>query len=196
VDVVIAAASYWSKHAAIDASRIPSNVKTVSLDYAALRELYSQSLFVVVPLHDVDNQAGITTILEAMSMGMAVVVSHSRGQVDIIRDRRSLNRLDSARPTQPKWVGQLGADETVADGQTGIYVMPGNTADLRRAIQFLLDHPEKAAEMGANGRRIIETSMSLDHYVRRVAAVIRGGTSSHGTSTLSAPVDSVLLREA
>jgi hypothetical protein len=36
-----------------------------------------------------------------------------------------------------------------------------------------LDHPEQAAIMGANGRRLVEETMGLDHFVERVAATIR-----------------------
>jgi hypothetical protein len=35
-----------------------------------LRELYDRALFVVVPLHDVDADCGVTTITESMAMGM------------------------------------------------------------------------------------------------------------------------------
>jgi hypothetical protein len=39
----------------------------------------ARSSVVVVPLFDVDFHAGITTILEAMAMGKAVIVTHSMG---------------------------------------------------------------------------------------------------------------------
>ena len=67
---MIAAGSRWSRHESnADDGPLPSNVEVNSLDYAALRDLYAASRFVVVPLVNVDNQAGITTILEAMAMG-------------------------------------------------------------------------------------------------------------------------------
>lgn len=188
VAVVIAAASHWSKHRDLDEARIPANVRIVSLDYASLRRLYAESLFVVVPLHDVDNQAGITTILEAMAMGKAVIVSHSRGQSDVVRDRRRQNRIDPARATQPGWVQQLGADESIAAGQTGIYVMPGDVAELRRAVAFLLAHPQQARLMGANGRRVVASAMSLDHYTQRLAEIISGEPTGTGGNRLAPQV--------
>ncbi|HWE62901.1 MAG TPA: glycosyltransferase family 4 protein, partial [Chloroflexota bacterium] len=171
VDVVIAAASHWSTHTGLPSARLlPPNVRMAALNYVALRHLYAESLFVVVPLQDVENQAGITTILEAMAMGKAVVVSHTRGQIDVVRDRRRVDRTNPRRPTQPEWARTLGATEEAAHGHTGIYVQPGDAAELRRAITFLLTHPEQARAMGANGRRLIEQTMGLDHYTARIRA--------------------------
>jgi glycosyltransferase involved in cell wall biosynthesis len=172
LNLVIAAASHWSKHRA--EFDHPANVRVSSFNYPALRTLYAESLFVVVPLVDIDNQAGITVILEAMAAGKAIVVSHTRGQTDVVRDRRRQNRTDPSRPSQPDWLHTLGVDESVATSQTGIYVMPGDADELRRALDFLVAHPEMAAEMGANGRRVVEAAMSLDLFTRRVADIITG----------------------
>ena len=150
IQVRIAAASHWSTHPGIEGITLPPNVQVASYDYQDLRRLYSASLFVVVPLHDVDNQAGITTILEAMSMGKAVIVSHTRGQTDVVRDRRSLDRTAPQRSTQPAWASSLGATSEAAEGQTGFYVRPGDVDELRRAIDYLLAHPEQGA---ADGRQ-------------------------------------------
>ena len=175
VEVVIAAASHWSKHQGISGDEgVPSNVRVASFDYAGLRQLYAASLFVVVPLQDVENQAGITTILEAMAMGKAVIVSHTRGQTDVVRDRRNRNRTAPERSTQPNWAYTLGATGSTAQGHTGIYVAPGDAVELRRAIVFLLEQPEQARIMGANGRRLVEETMGLDHFTERLAALIAG----------------------
>ncbi len=175
VELVIAAASHWSTHQGLAGERpTPPNVRVDSFDYAALRDLYASSLFVVVPLHDVENQAGITTILEAMAMGKAVVVSHTRGQTDVVRDRRHASRSDASRPTQPDWARDLGAPEETARAHTGVYVRPGDPDELRRAITFLLEHPDQARAMGANGRRLVAQTMGLDHFTARLAAIIRG----------------------
>ena len=179
VDVVIAAASYWSRHRVLadrpdGLQTLPARVRVASFDYTPLRQLYAESLFVVVPLFDVDNQAGITVILEAMAMGKALIVTRTRGQADVIRDRRRNNRSDPTRLTQPDWIRRLGASAEVAEGQTGLYVTPGDDAELRRAIVFLLEHPDYARQLGANGRKVIQKTMNLDHFVQRVAALIRG----------------------
>jgi len=175
VDVVIAAASPWSTFTFEgDERTLPAHIRVDSFDYAGLRDLYASSLFVVAPLRDVENQAGITTILEAMAMGKAVVVSHTRGQTDVIRDRRSQSRAFPERSSQPDWAQRLGATADTARGYTGIYVRPGDSDELRRAVVYLLEHPEEARALGANGRRVIEETMGLDLFARRMAAVIAG----------------------
>lgn len=175
LDTVIVASSHWSKHNFIAGSGLPDRVRIASyLTYQDLRQLYAESLFVVVPLYDVDFQAGITTILEAMAMGKAVVVSHARGQMDVVRDRRFCSRSDPERLTQSDWARRLGAAEHIAQGHTGIYVTPGSAEELQRAITFLVGHPEQAREMGANGRRLIKETMSLDQFTDRIIAFITG----------------------
>jgi glycosyltransferase involved in cell wall biosynthesis len=145
VEVCLAAASPWSKRRNETAgSVLPPNVTARAYSYRELRDLYASSCFVVVPLYENDFQAGVTTILEAMAMGKAVVVSKTSGQQDVIEH-----------------------------GVNGLYVPPGDAAALRRAITDLLDHPDKAARLGSNARRTIESAMSLDQWVDRVSAVIR-----------------------
>ena len=70
--VVVGASSNWSRHVFADIPR-PANVRVDSFDYTSLRDLYARAALVVVPLTDIDNQAGVTTILEAMAMGKPVV---------------------------------------------------------------------------------------------------------------------------
>jgi len=182
VDVVIAAASQWSRHGGLgEKCSLPPNVIVGSFGYARLRAIYARSHFVVVPLLDVDNQAGITTIMEAMSMGKAVIVSHARGQTDVVRDRRGVSRRDQSRPTRSDWAQSLASsmDDAVGlSGHTGIYVAPGDPVELARAIAFLLTHPDEAAEMGHNGRLLIERTMGIDYFRARVAALVRGDQPS------------------
>ena len=63
--VVIGAASHWSRHAFADVAR-PANVRVDSFDYTSLRALYARAALVVVPLADIDNQAGATISRRAM----------------------------------------------------------------------------------------------------------------------------------
>jgi glycosyltransferase involved in cell wall biosynthesis len=92
-----------------------------------------------MPLYDVQFQAGVTAILEGMALGKAIVCSRTPGQTDVI-----------------------------VEGEHGLYATPEDSADLRRAIVQLLENPAEAARMGQNGRSLIETEMSLYHYVRRL----------------------------
>lgn len=174
VDVVLAAASYWSKrrNEAADLA-LPANVQVTALDYEQLRELYAVSLFTVVPLRNVEFQAGITVILESMAMGKALVLSRTPGQTDVVRDQTGLPTLPDARV--PPGFGSAIEEAARDIGPTGIYVPPGDVAALRQAITHLLEHPAEAATLGANGRQLVERIYTLDQYVTRIAALIVPG---------------------
>ena len=132
----------WRAELGLDG--VPENMRFVQLDPLRLRTLYSRSRFVVVPLYDVEFDAGVTTVAEAMAMRKAVIVTQTRGQRDFVRD-----------------------------GENGLYVPPGDPSALRAAIVHLARHPEEAERMGRAGHRFIHEGHTLDHYVRRLAAVIR-----------------------
>lgn len=145
VDVVVAAASPWSKRADTSAGvDIPANVAVDSYNLFDLRQLYADASFVVVPLQETDFQAGITTILEAMAMGKAVVCTRTTGQVD-----------------------------TVIDGSNGVYVPPGDVAALRAAIVALVDDPAGAIALGTAGRQWVAEHADIDVYVATLAAIVK-----------------------
>jgi glycosyltransferase involved in cell wall biosynthesis len=150
VCVTIAAASPWSKRAdSTQDQAIPKNVTVHRFSQFDLRQLYADSRFMVMPLHNVEFQAGVTAILEAMAMGRAVICTRTPGQTDVI-----------------------------IDGETGLYVPPGDPQALAAAIKYLLANPREAERMGQAGRRLVEQSMSLDCYVERLRDVVAEQTHS------------------
>jgi glycosyltransferase involved in cell wall biosynthesis len=144
VDVVIAAASPWSKQDDSSAGRaLPANVEIRRLSLFELRELYAASAFVVMPLLEVDFQAGITTILEAMAMELPVVCTRTAGQTD-----------------------------TVVEGQTGTYVAPADPVALRSAIVRLLDDEAETARLGSNARQWVVERADIGVYATFLARVV------------------------
>jgi glycosyltransferase involved in cell wall biosynthesis len=144
VEVVLAAASPWSKRSSqLDGATLPSNVRIEQLDLHQLRQLYADASLVVVPLVETDFQAGVTTILEAMSMAKAVVCTRTVGQSDIIEDRI-----------------------------TGIYVAPADPEAMRSAIVELLDRPVFAAEIGRAARAFVLEHADIERYVARLATLV------------------------
>jgi glycosyltransferase involved in cell wall biosynthesis len=169
VRVVIGAASHWSRRRNTAAqSVIPSNVEVDQFDYFALRRLYARAAVVVVPLHDVDFQAGVTTILEAMAMAKPVIVTHSAGQTDVVEDRRTVTRGMNPRQRPVGMLRRAAGALGVELEPNGFYVLPNDTAALRRAIEYLLDRPAERQRMGAAGRRAAEGLAGLDQYVQRL----------------------------
>ena len=162
ISVCVGAMSHWSRDRnRLRGRALPANMTVDAYDYVQLQQLYCQSRMVVVPLRATDFQAGITTILEAMAMGRPVVVTRAPGQQETV--------------VGPLW----GADQTrwptegpPAEDSTGLYVPVDNADALRAAIVYLLERPELAAVLGANGRRYVEQHTSLGLYVRRLAGVI------------------------
>lgn len=127
------------------AAAVPVNVTLGGgFTLAKVRELYAQSQFVVLPIHDAVYSAGVTAVLEAMCMERAVIVTRSRGLTDF-----------------------------VVDDETGLVVEPQNPAALREAIQFLLANPAEARRMGKNARQRVEEKLNLDIHVARVAELLQ-----------------------
>lgn len=179
VRVVIGAASHWSKRRNTAEDAQPAaNVQVDSFDYFALRELYSRSSIVVVPLDDVDFQAGITTILEAMAMGKPVIVTHSIGQTDVVEDRRQITRGAQPRTRPESLLRQAAASAGIELEPNGFYVPPNDPGALRRAIEYLLDRPDERARLGAAGRRTIERLADLDQYVARLSTLVNEAAGS------------------
>jgi glycosyltransferase involved in cell wall biosynthesis len=143
IKVVAVASSPWST-SSLDKSRLAEATVVSHIPYRELRNLYSQARLVVVPLFDVDYAAGVNTALEAMAMGKPLVVSRSQGITDYL-----------------------------VHGETGLYVAPGDAAELRGAVLSLWEHPQERLRLGSNARQAVEEGMNLDCYVERVAHIVR-----------------------
>lgn len=190
--VEVAAASYWS-HQRNSAAGVtpPPNVKVGAYDYFALRDLYARAALVVVPLYDVDFQAGITTILEAMAMGKAVVVTRTRGQIDVVEDGGAAMREMPSPRQEESLLRRVAAAQGVTLEPNGLYVPPGDPAALRQAITYLLEHPEERATLGAAGRRAVEQLVTVDAYAERFSRLIEQACAEQATATLGMSTDPV-----
>lgn len=74
-------------------------------------------------------------------------------------------------------INRGGPAETVADGETGFLVPPGDAAALAKAAIELLRDAEKRQRMGAAGRRRVEQMFSVQamvaQYTRRVESLLK-----------------------
>jgi glycosyltransferase involved in cell wall biosynthesis len=158
--VEIAIGSHWSARKSNAGHALPPNVRMGARDYVQLRELYGRARFVVVPLHEVDFQAGIITILEAMAMGKAVIVSRTRGQSGAVSGSLFHDGIFTD-------IGEHAWSE-----DTGIYVPPADAHALRAAMAYLLENPGIAQSMGEAGRRYVLANATTAHFAQRLAAMI------------------------
>jgi len=146
VDLLIAASGHWyaRENSAILTGTVPENV-TISggIPVKNLKNIYAQAQFVALPVYDSVHSAGSTAILESMCMGRAVIVNRSPGIC-----------------------------EYIIDGVTGILVEPGDEYEWRKAIQYLLAHPEEANRMGRNARQRVEEELNLDIYIENIAQLL------------------------
>ncbi|MBK5222586.1 MAG: glycosyltransferase family 4 protein [Acidimicrobiia bacterium] len=150
VEVVIAADSPWSTRPdTTNGLDLPANVEVRSFDPVGLRDLYARCRFLVMPLDEVDFQAGVTALLEAMAMERAVICSRTTGQTDV-----------------------------VAEAVTGIYVPVGDAPTLRREVLALLADPERADRMGRAGRRYVVDQCDISMYSRSIAAIAQHSPST------------------
>jgi glycosyltransferase involved in cell wall biosynthesis len=113
------------------------------ISFAELRDLYAGARFVVVPLKQVNYSAGVTSIVEGMAMGKAIIASAAPGILDYVRD-----------------------------GVSGKLVPVGDVAALRDAMAEFWEHPKRLEAMGRANREWIERSINIDCYVERIAELL------------------------
>jgi glycosyltransferase involved in cell wall biosynthesis len=118
----------------------PGNFERGFADYTGLRDLYARASVVVVPVLNTDFQAGVTTVLEAMAMGKAVITTNAAAQGGVIRD-----------------------------GITGIAVPPEDSAELGAAVRFLLSSPADRARLGRAAREAVVSVYDVETYASRLA---------------------------
>jgi glycogen(starch) synthase len=97
----------------------------------------------------------------------------------------SIQAAQMARPVVAARVG--GLPEIVVDGETGIVVAPEDSAALADAIEFLIEHPERAVKMGQAARRRAESYFGWTRYLddtealyQRLVGQNRGAVSAGG----------------
>jgi len=141
VRVVVAAGSVHSPGSTVRApAGWPANFELKFAGYTALRELYARASVVVVPLVNTDFQAGVTTMLEAMAMGKAVVATATSGQSGVVRHE-----------------------------VTGLCVPPNDPEAMKAAITRLLDSPAERRRLGSSAREAVLADHSVEGYARQLA---------------------------
>jgi glycosyltransferase involved in cell wall biosynthesis len=178
VQVVIAAGSHWARRAATAGEGpLPPNVEFVSetLSFARLRDLYARAAAVVVPLHDVENQSGVTTILEGMSMGLPAVVTATRGQRECVSGPlvSAGGALDwGATAGRGPHLFGMGTQDRRAS--TGVYVEPGDVDALAAALAMAAAGTLPVLP-GPGIRAFAQRWFDTEAFVERIAGALTTG---------------------
>lgn len=108
----------------------------------ALKVASSQA--VVISCLNFPYTVGLTTLVEALALGIPLITSRN-----------------------PKFEMDIDHEEA------GITVAYGDVNGWEEAIRFLQQHPEKAVEMGQNGRHLAEQTYNLENYTKELADILK-----------------------
>ena len=122
---------------------VPATITVGSKSLPELRELYARSRFVVVPVLPSVSDNGISTVMEAMAMGRAVISTETAGRADILQH-----------------------------GVNCLLVPPQDVGALRSAIERLWNEPDLCARLGANARRAVVEAHGLDQWLSHMLAAV------------------------
>lgn len=75
-----------------------------------------------------------------------------------------------------------GIPEVVVDGETGVLLPPDDPQAIAAAVRDLCHDPERAARLGAAGRRRVEAEFSWDRIAARTLDVYRDAIAAHAAS--------------
>jgi glycosyltransferase involved in cell wall biosynthesis len=132
-----------------DDTPLPESVTVGRQSFTELRELYARSRFVVVPVKgNSDTDNGISVSLEAFAMGKPVIISRTVAQ------------------------------EVVRDGETGLFVPPGDPLSLRDAIQTLWKDPERCRQMGEAARAYVVERHRLEDFTAGVKRAVEDAVAA------------------
>jgi len=128
----------------LNGKSIPQLTQMVEMPSASLRNVYSHSKFVVLPIRSYQSLAGQCILLESMAMGKTVIATKC-------------------------W----GTEDYIIDGQTGFFVRAGDENELRNKIQYLLRNPEVAESIGKSARQFVEKECSQKAYSTELLKLLK-----------------------
>lgn len=137
-------ASRWN----IDQSDVPSNVK-IQYDMPGneLMEIMARCLAVIIPLEERKISIGQSVVLQAMTLGKAVITTRVTGTEDYIEHMK-----------------------------TGMLVPPNDPEAIKEAVALLLSNEELRSRLGRSARSQIEQMYLPKHYARAVSARLQSAS--------------------
>lgn len=132
---------------------LPDNVQVIAGDWrqqlltdAQIRELFQNSLFVILPLKETIQPSGQSACLQAMACGKAVILSNIQG----LWDR-----------------------ELMVNRQNCLLVTPEVTEELQAATETLLQQPKLAESLGHQARQMVVEHLNVDVMANHLMSMLR-----------------------
>lgn len=125
---------------------IPPNVEVLThVPFPDISRHLASARIVALPCHENSYSSGTTTLLQAMAMGKPVVVSRT---------------------------GATANGYALSDNLNCRLVAPGSASALAAALGELLAAPAARVRLGVAARQTIESHLTWNHYVARLAKLI------------------------
>ncbi len=126
---------------------IPENIKVFyKISFYKIKWFYAKSQFVIIPVQDNSYSGGTTSLLQSMAMAKAVIVSKT---------------------------GAIRQGYSLRDKFNCLLVRPGDIAELRKAILYLIDNPDECIRIGKNARKTVENKYNLNNYVKTLSRIFK-----------------------
>jgi glycosyltransferase involved in cell wall biosynthesis len=122
--------------------KVPANVQlSTPVPLANIAAEMARARVIALPVRENTYSGATTTLLQAMSMGLPVVVSD---------------------------VGAIRGGYGFTEENSCVRVAPGNASAFAAALENLLDHPAAAEELGIRARAHVCRDLDWDRYLARV----------------------------
>ncbi len=126
-------------------------------------------------LHDCDDAAVVSLYRQALCVVLPSVYKTPEGLVTRVPELLGQTLLEGmACATCAICTNVASMPEVVVDEVTGFVVPPNDPQSLRQKLEFLRDHPERAASMGREGRRRVLEHFTWPAVVERCLAIYGG----------------------
>jgi glycosyltransferase involved in cell wall biosynthesis len=117
------------------------------------------------------DEAIVDEYSSAMACVLPAVINNRYGGVAYNVQLFALPLVEAmACETAPIATNLFAHPEIIEDGVTGFLVPPNDPAALRDRIEYVLDHPSEAMDMGRRGREAVTQRFTWDAVARRCLA--------------------------
>lgn len=122
-----------------DNVQIEVQPRTGYMQYPQLLEVFARARALAIPLADVENLSGLTSLMDALGMGKPVIMTrHPLIDIDIEREG------------------------------VGIWVEPGDIVGWSDALRYVEEHPQESLQMGRRGRALVEHGLNSRTFAEQI----------------------------